>query len=156
MSGPAPTSQDVCGFYRLAMDLRMVGNYAPIRWADAEIIRSANPDIRVIDLSLTDPESISEPYSALRDLAPRITGPAFRMIAALLYEKLVLEVLEAAVVANILYALSSYSGATEALGDEIHAIDEWFEPWAMGPVRAASAVREYLRRFADVPLPPLA
>ena len=152
------TRQDISGFYRLGLNRGLLGPEAPVAWADAEILRLENPDEPLIDLALSAGQSIYRVEAAVRHITdgPYYTAAALQLFGSLLWQRVNDASITTAEAANLLYATTKISAdAAAVFGQDVYCIDEFFEPWMMGPELADARVRQLLARFADITLPPI-
>ncbi len=150
------TRADIAGFYWLALAANQISATAVVAWADQEILRSEVTDTALMDLSLSLQRPFGELLSILNAMKQGATVVPSKLFAAFLSEQLRLEIICEAKAANFLHALSlndAYAG--QSLGNEIFCFDELFEPYSMGPKRAAQHVRDFLRPYESVELPPI-
>lgn len=156
MSRTEPSQADIAAFYHHALERDLLPPHAPITWADDLIVRLANPDIRIIDLSLADGQPLGELLRRLRDLFDSQTPVSILLVAALLKLKLDRHELSEAAIANELYALWHRHRLTgEVLGHEVSCIDEAFEPHMPFGTNPQQIVRDFLGRQRPMQLPPL-
>jgi len=150
--------EDIAGFYEIALDHRLVPVTAAVAWADGEITAADVPDEQLIELALAADKPIDAVMSILRRFRSRLgyTNGSFKILGAFLQRELQAGRRTTAATADLLYSIYSRApNCDEVFGDQICCIDEFFEPWMMGPERADAEVRAMLQQFAGEELPPV-
>jgi hypothetical protein len=148
---------DIAGFYRLALTMGLVACDAPVRWADSEILSEDRPDELIIDLSLSAGKPVDEMIKMLRTFGgPVYSGETIALLGCLIYKRLESGQLDAVAAARLLLDATRYPvNIPEAFDRELNYIAVYFEPWGIGPKDLGKAVRDLLRQFSNLPLPPV-
>jgi hypothetical protein len=153
------TQQEIAGFYRLALEMKLVGAETIIAWADSQILLAEAPDVHVIDLALTAGKPDDQLINALREVEgwPYHSAGSIQLLGALLWRQLNNGQRAALGVSKLIYSLRrlAFEDAFAVFGPSIYCVEDYFEPYMPDYNIGEAVVRRMLMPFANEILPPV-